>query len=233
MKDLMQKYIQPNLKILLLITILVILLLNHLNTNIVFILSFIATIFIYHKEIMNTFQEIQNTQNPVERIIEDNQRKKKEIQFDEEITTILSKMKRYRKYNTNSYDEGYKYLKMFIFIVHDLERDDIAHPKQYFENAELYLSRSLNNFQSMSISVPEETYNQALKYNKFEASKLGNRIGKLCKRLHKHCYYLLYNLSLRLNKDWEQNPDTYKSEITMNSDNVKSNDTINFNWELY
>ena len=85
----------------------------------------------------------------------------------------------------------------------------------------------------MSISVPEETYNQALKYNKFEASKLGNRIGKLCKRLHKHCYYLLYNLSLRLNKDWEQNPDTYKSEITMNSDNVKSNDNINFNWELY
>ena len=233
MIDLIHTFIQPNLKIIILLSILAIILLKHFDTNIIFILPFIATIFIYHKEIFNTLQKIRKLEKPVERIIEDNKRETKEIVFDSEITQILSKFKKYRKYNKNSYDEGLKYLKMFFFLIHDLERNDIAHPRQYFENAELYLSKTLNNFQSISISVPEETYNQALKYNQFETSKLGNRIGKLCKRLHKHCYYLLYNLSLRLNEDWANKPDTYKSEITMNSDNVKPNEKINFHWELY
>ena len=80
----------------------------------------------------------------------------------------------------------------------DLEKDNISHPKQYFENAELYLSKSLNYFQSISISVPEENFIETLKYNQFNSSKLSNRIGILCKDLHKHCYYLLYNLILGL-----------------------------------
>ena len=122
---------------------------------------------------------------------------------------------------------------MFMFIIHDLERTDIEHPKQYFENAELYLKQSLNNFQSISISVPEEKLIHALKYNKYEPTKLGNKIGKLCKRLHKHCYYLLYNLSLRLNEKWIKNPDIYKNEITYNYKNVEPIGNIDFNWELY
>ena len=95
------------------------------------------------------------------------------------------------------------------------------------------MKNSLNHFQSISISVPEETFNETLKYNKFETTKLGNKIGKLCKRLHKHCYYLLYNLSLRLNEIWENEPDIYMSQITMNTDNVEPNSNINTNYEMY
>ena len=227
------RIIQPNIKILLLVSFVVILMFQYLDTNIILVLSFILTIFVYHKEIMNTFGEIQKSEKRVERVIEDNKRKKKEIHFDEEINTIVLKLKKYRKYNINAYEDGYKYLKMFMFILHDLEKTNIAHPKQYFENAELYLKKTLNHFQSISISVPEETFNESLKYNQFEPSKLGKRIGKLCKRLHKHCYYLLFNLSLRLNKLWEDNPDIYQSQITMNVGDIQANDKINYHMDLY
>ena len=227
------RIIQPNIKILLLVSFVVILMFQYLDTNIILVLSFIITIFVYHKEIMNTFGEIQKSEKRVERVIEDNKRKKKEIHFDEEINTIVLKLKKYRKYNINAYEDGYKYLKMFMFILHDLEKTNIAHPKQYFENAELYLKKTLNHFQSISISVPEETFNESLKYNQFEPSKLGKRIGKLCKRLHKHCYYLLFNLSLRLNKLWEDNPDIYQSQITMNVGDIQANDKINYHMDLY
>ena len=207
--------------------------LKYLDTNVVLILSFIINIFIFHKQILGTFQEIQKSEKRTERVIEDNKREKKEIHFDDEMNKIILRLRKYRKYNTNAYDDGYRYIKMFMFIIHDLEKDDISHPRQYFENAQLYLKQALNNFQSMSISVPEETFNQSLKYNKFEPTKLGNRIGKLCKRLYKHGYYLLYNLSLRLNESFLKEPNMYRAEITLNSDNVDAVDQIDVKWDLY
>ena len=231
--SIIHKLIQPNIKTLIIISLVFILMLKYLDTNVVLILSFIMNIFIFHKEILNTFRDIQTSETRNERIIEDNKRIKKEIHFDEEINKIILKFRKYRKYNSNAYDDGYKYIKMFMFIIHDLEKDDIAHPKQYFENAQLYLKQSLNNFQSISISVPEENFNQSLKYNKFEPTKLGNRIGKLCKRLHKHCYYLLYNLSLRMNEGFLKEPNVYKTLITMNAGNIEPVNKIDFKWELY
>ena len=227
------RIIQPNVKTLILLAIILILMLRYLDTNVVLILSFIINIFIFHKEILNTFEEINKSENKTERVIEDNKRRKKEIHFDDELNRILSKLRKYRKYNKTAYDEGYKNIKMFIFIIHDLERNDISHPKQYFENGQFYLKTAINNFQSISISVPEENFNEALKYNKFESTKLGNRIGKLCKRLHKHGYYLLYNLSLRLNESFLENPDIYGKEITLNSENVEPVNKIEYNWDLY
>lgn len=231
--SIIHKLIQPNIKMLILISLIFILMLKYFNTNVVLILSFIMNIFIFHKEILNTFQEIQKSETRTERIIENNKREKKEIHFDDNINKIILKLRKYRRYNINAYDEGYKYIKMFMFIIHDLEKDDISHPKQYFENAQLYLKQSLNNFQSMSISVPEENLNQALKYNKFEPTKIGNRIGELCKRLHKHCYYLLYNLSLRMNEGFFKEPNIYKTPITLNSGNIEPIGNIDFKWELY
>lgn len=225
--------IRPNIKLIILIFILIVLLFQYLDTNIILILSFLLTCFLYHKEIFNILNTIHKEENKNETIIEDNRRFKKEIHFDQEITQIIQKLQKYRKYNTNAYDDGYKQLKMFMFMIHDLERIDISHPKQYFENAEVYLKNTLNNFQSISISVPEENFNQALKYGKYKTTKLGNKIGKLCKKLHKHCYYLLFNLSLRLNEKWKEKPDIYMSEITMNYGNIMPNDVNNHNNNLY
>ena len=227
------KLVQPNIKILLVIVLVIILLFKNVDINFILIIGFILNIFINYKEIITIFEDITKSETKTERVIEDNKRKKKEIHLDEEINNIILKLRKYRKYNINAYEEGYKNIKMFMFMIHDLEKTEIAHPKQYFENAELYLKQSLNHFQSISISVPEENLNQALKYNKFEPTKLGNRVGKLCKRLHKHCYYLLYNLSLRLNESWIKEPNIYKDQIAFNYQNVEPVHKLDFNWELY
>jgi len=228
------RLIQPNVKVLLLISVIFILLIQYTNIKTLLACILIIIVFLFHKEIYDVFTDIKKEEVIVERVIEDNKRKKKEIFFDDELAKIIKKLHKYRKYNTNAYDDGYNHIKMFINHIHDLEKDNMAHPKQYFENAQYHLSKSLNNFQSITISVPEETYNDALKTGNFEGTKLGNKIGKLCKRLHKHCYYLLYNLSLRFNEDWIKDPSIHKGEITLNYENVSENDnSFNFHWDLY
>lgn len=225
--------VQPNIKIIILIIIIFILLLKNFDINIIFILGFLLNIFLYHKEIIKILNDLIKSKNKYEKIIEDNQRQKKDITFDTEITKIMDKLKKYSKYNKNSYEEGYNHMKNFMIIIHDLERSDIGHPRQYFENAEFHLKKSLNSFQSISFSVPEENFIKSLKYNKYEQTKLGNKIGKLCKRLHKHCHYLLYNLSLRFNEDWSNKPDIYKTEINYNYENVEPNEYDYEKWNLY
>ena len=201
----LERIIQPNIKFIGIVIVILILAMKHLETNVLTIIFIILFIFINHKEIQNTFTEIKDGERKIERVIEDNHRMKREIHFSEDLNKYLHKLRKYRKYNPQSYDEGYKYIKMFMYIIHDLEKDNIAHPRQYFENAQMYLKKSLNYFQSLTISVPEEKYIHSLKYNKFEQTKLSNRIGKLCKKLHQHCYYLLYNLSMRFNEDFFEN----------------------------
>ena len=233
MINILETVVQPNIKMILILVVLIILATQHLETNTIIIFSILIYIFIYYRQIKETFVEIKEGEKKIERIVEDNHRVKREIHFSEELDKYLHKLRKYRKYNPQSYDEGYKYIKMFMYTVHDLEKDDIAHPKQYFENAQLYLKKSLNLFQSITVSVPEEKYIHSLKYNKFETTKLGNRVGKLCKKIHKHCYYLLYNLSLRFNEDFFETPDIYKTEINLNADQVEESNTFTEKWELY
>jgi len=233
MINFLKTIIQPNLKFLLIVMGIFILGAQYLETNVIFIISIVLFVFVNHKQILNTLTEIKKEEKTIERIIEDNHRVKKEIHFSEDLNKYLHKIRKFRKYNPQSYDEGYNYMKMFMYTIHDLEKDDIAHPKQYFENAQLYLKKSLNLFQAITLSVPEEKLIHALKYNKFEQTKLSNRIGKLCKKIYKHCYYLLYNLSLRFNEDFFEKPDIYKTEINLNADNVEESNTFTEKYELY
>ena len=232
-KNMISTIIQPNLKFLMIIIVIILLASQYLDTNIIYIVSILIFTLVNYKSIMGTIDDIKKGESKVERVIEDNKRVTKEIHFSDELNKSLLRLRKFRKYNPQSYDEGYNYMKMFMHTIHDLERDDISHPKQYFENAQIYLKKSLNLFQAISLSVPEEKMIQALKYNKFEANKLSNRIGKTCKKLYKHCYYLLYNLSLRFNEDFFEKPDIYKTEINLNTDSVEESNTFDFHHELY
>ena len=225
--------VQPNIKFLLIFSVILVLATRYLETNVIFIISILLFVFVNYKSILNTFDDIKDKESKIERVIENNHRVKHEIHFSEELDKYLHKMRKFRKYNPQSYDLGYDYIKMFMYTIHDLEKDNISHPKQYFENAQLYLKKSLNLFQAITLSVPEEKYIHALKYNRFEANKLSNRIGQLCKKIYKHCYYLLYNLSLRFNEDFFNKPDIYKTEINLNADVVEESNTFDHSHELY
>tara|TARA_B100000035_G_C20912896_1_gene514815 strand:- start:177 stop:896 length:720 start_codon:yes stop_codon:yes gene_type:complete len=233
LEDIITTIIQPNLKFLTIIIVIILLASQYLDTNIIFMISILFFIIVNYKSILETFDDIKSKSTKVDRIIEDNHRTRREIHFSDELDKYLHKLRRFRKYNPNSYDEGYNYIKMFMYTVHDLEKDDISHPKQYFENCQLYLKKSLNLFQSIGLSVPEEKYIHALKYNKFESNKLSKRIGKLCKKIYKHCYYILYNLSLRFNEDFFEKPDIYKCEINLNADVVEESNTFDHTHELF
>ena len=233
LQNIISTIIQPNINFLLIILVIILLISQYLDTNIIFMISILFFILVNYKSILGTIDDIKSKSTKVERIIEDNKRTKREIHFSDELNKYLHKLRIFRKYNPNSYDEGYNYIKMFMHTIHDLESDDISHPKQYFENAQLYLKKSLNLFQSISLSVPEEKYIHALKYNKFESNKLSNKIGKLCKKIHKHCYYILYNLSLRFNEDFFSKPDIYKTEINLNADVVEESNTFDHTHELF
>ena len=233
LKDILNTIIQPNLKFIMILIIILLLVAQYLDTNTIFMISILFFILVNYKSIIGTIDDIKRKESRVERVIEDNHRTKREIHFSDELDKYLHKMRKFRKYNPQSYDSGYNYMKMFMYTIHDLEKDDISHPKQYFENAQLYLKKSLNLFQSIGLSVPEEKMIHALKYNKFEANKLSNRIGKLCKKIYKHCYYILYNLSLRFNEDFFEKPDIYKCEIELNTDSVEESNTFNEFYELF
>ena len=232
-KGIISTIIQPNIKFLLIIIVIIFLVSQHLDTNIIFMISILLFVIVNYKSILGSINDIKKGESKKERVIEDNHRTKREIHFSDELNKYLHKMRKYRKYNPNSYDEGYNYIKMFMHTIHDLERDDISHPRQYFENAQLYLKKSLNLFQSIGLSVPEEKFIHALKYNNYEENKLSKRIGILCKNIYKHCFYILYNLSMRFNEDFFKKPDIYKTEIELNTGLVEESNTFDHSHELF
>ena len=204
---------QPDIKTFVFIVPIIVLCLKYFDSKLLFIFFIVCFLFIYSETIEAKLMNMTN--KPSEKIIENNKRVKKAIDFNSTISDLLHSLKRYKKYNPSAYNEGYKTFKNFMFTINDLEKDDISHPRQYFENAYSYLQESINLFQSISISVPEESYIHTLKYDKTKPNKLSNEIGKLCKELYIECYYLLYNLSLRHNQDWLKDPDYFKNEIQM------------------
>jgi|TARA_R110002072_G_scaffold229044_6_gene386275 hypothetical protein len=151
----------------------------------------------------------QSNQN----IIENNRRRKEQINFHSSIQPIVDELSHYKKYNPSSYKDGLKNIQLFSLLLSDLEKDKIYHWTQYFENAKYYLTKSVNNFQSIGISVPEENYNDILKYNDTKPSKIQSTLGDLCKQLYLHGNHLLMNISHKLNKKLEDNIDMYHGPI--------------------
>ena len=226
-----KNYLYDNHVILLIFAIIFFISFYYVSEKIVLLMILFSMLFYFKNDFIDDIEKHSPQSN--QNIIENNRRRKEQINFHSSIQPIVDELSHYKKYNPSSYKDGLKNIQLFSLLLSDLEKDKIYHWTQYFENAKYYLTKSVNNFQSIGISVPEENLNQALKYNKFEPTKLGNRVGKLCKRLNKHCYYLLYNLSLRLNESWIKDPDIYKDQIAINYQNVEPLNHIDFNWSLY
>jgi hypothetical protein len=134
--------------------------------------------------------------------------------MDPNISTIMKKLRNYRRYNKVSYDQGYTFIRRFMLSVREIE-SGILRPRQTYENAELFLKTAMNHLHSIIISIPERSINQQLHRSSRESPPPLNldKVGHLCRELDVYCTRRLYNLSLLLNQDWAQQPDIYKNEI--------------------
>ena len=62
----------------------------------------------------------------------------------------------------------------------------------------------------------ERKYLDGMEYGDFENTKELKRGSKIVKQLYLEGYNILYNLSLRLNKRWEKEPNIHNKEIILN-----------------
>lgn len=208
------------------IVIIAVSLLNLFDNKILMSLSLII-IFIVNFE---TLKNSGDTRKYIKQDIKKNEISD-DLYYNENIHLLLVKLKKYKKYNKISYKDGVKYMRKFIKTIHILEHDNIYNYNQYFENAMLYLKDSINQFQSITISLPERSFKNAIKYGDFESTKKINELGTLCKELYNECYNILLNMSIEFNEKWNEKPNIYTKEIDMNTfrtEKYNPNDQVNY-----
>ena len=190
-----------------------------------FLLLYIMLNYDQLKVLGNTTEEIKTS-------IKEN-RLGDDMYYNEKIREYLKQIHKYKRFNKKSYEQGIVYMRKYFRNVSSLERIDIEHPKHSFEDAKYYLDQAINHFQMITTSLPESTFNTALKYNDFSNETKSVKLGKICKALHQECYFILWNLSIKLNETTWKNPDVYKDEIRFNSDHVFDYDSSKKSWDLY
>ena len=157
-----------------------------------------------------------------------------DMYYNTNIKSLLSQLGSFKRYNRTSYGQGVKYMRKFFKNIKMLEKEYLENYNPYFEDALIYLKTSINHFQSISVSFPERNMKDGIKYGDFEPTKKTNYLGYVCKELYNECYYLLTNISIKLNEKWAKNPTIYTKEIDMNPDRVENyNKYDEINWSLY
>lgn len=201
------------------ILIIFIFLIGFLDTKYIVALGIVLFIFLNMNEIK-------------EKVIQGRELNHEHFFYNDKIHDIVEQLRNYRKYNINAYNKGSKYLKKFFKLVYNIERVEMIHVRQSFENAEYYLNRAINTYQSMTISVKEKSYEEHLK---FPDDLRSEKIGKICKELYKECFLLLWNLSKKIdekNKD-KEHLDRYKTYFNYDTSITESYDKYKNNNELY
>jgi len=143
-------------------------------------------------------------------------KKSNDINYNNKIEKLLLELKNYEKISPYKYNKGIQLWKSFINEINNLEDDKLYNYNQHFENAEYYLKQSVNTFMSFGVESEERKYIHAVKFNDFEDTKELNRVSRISRELHEEGYNILYNLSLRLNKRWKENPNIHNKEIVLN-----------------
>ena len=185
------------------------------------LIIFFILFYLYNEYILKRNGQNKNENKENEK--KDGNKKKKEkklIQYNDKLSSYFKKLKKYKKVDPKTYEEGMFYWKKFIKNLSNFD-DGLYQMNQYFENTELYLKKSINIFQSLSISIPERSYIDGLNQGDFTSIKNTMIISNLIQKIYKEGYLLLFNLSLKLNKKWEENPHINNKEIVL--------DPISFN----
>jgi hypothetical protein len=178
--------------------------LNYLDVNKTVAMIFIILFFVYYDKV------IKNTNKFFFK------RKGRDENYNNRIEELLNSFKEYKHLSPYRYNEGYNMWKEFIHLLNKLESEDLYNYNQYFDNAHFYLKKSCNIFMGMTTESKERKYIDGMEYGDFENSKELKRISGIIRELYNEGHSLLYNLSLRLNKNWEEDPNIHNKEIVFN-----------------
>ena len=169
---------------------------------------------------------------PIKKKLNDYIPKSKPLDYTPKITEILKKLKKYKKKSRNQYLKGLYYWNQFIKNIHILENDNLQNYNQYFDKAFDSLKASVNSLQSIASQIPERKLIDGLKYNDFTNAKHTKSISELSKGLYGEGYKILYNLSLRLNKKWIENPNINNKQIILDYPLPFDNDMKDFDFYI-
>ena len=178
--------------------------LNYLDVNKTVTMIFIILFFVYYDKVIKNTNKIFF------------KRKGRDENYNNRIEELLNSFKEYKHLSPYRYNEGYNMWKEFIHLLNKLESEDLYNYNQYFDNAHFYLKKSCNIFMGMTTESKERKYIDGMEYGDFENSKELKRISGIIRELYNEGYILLYNLSLRLNKNWEEDPNIHNKEIVFN-----------------
>jgi len=153
------------------------------------------------------------------------------LNYNNKIETILQSLKMYKKDNPVEYRQSMYYWTYFIKEIEILEKNNIYNYNQHFDKAFLYLQKSVNSFQSIGPSLSERKYLEALQYNDFISNKNMKELTHKTEQLYKEGYSLLYNLSIRFNKEWKKNPHVFNKQIVL--EYPLPNDTFTKDYDFY
>lgn len=152
--------------------------------------------------------------------------------YNSNVENILKKLEKYKKNHHTQYDKGIYYWKKFIKTLKILENDKLENYNQYFDRGFDYLKESVNQFNSISISVKERSLIDGIKFNDFTPTKRMNEVSSLSKKLYHEGYLLLYNLSLDLNKRYFKNPNINNKQIILDHP-LAHNENISSSFDFF
>ena len=226
----LKNYIYENQFLLILLAALFFISVYFMSEKMILLLILIFMFYFTYNHIQNDITEYKGSTHQSS-IIENNIRYNENVKIHSKLKPIINELYKFKKYNPSSYKNGYKNIKMFSLLISDIEKDNIYYWRQYVENAENYLLKSVNDFQSISISVPEEKYSDILKYNNKTPNKIQNHIGELCKKIYLNGSYLIINLSEKLNKNLDDKLDRFHNPIHI--DFIKESNSYQNAYDLY
>lgn len=177
----------------------------YLEVNKIAVMIFILLFFVYYEKV------IENTKTFFLK------KRDKNENYNNHIEELLYGIKDLKNIYPYKYSEGYSRWIKFIETINKLESEELYNYSQYFENAHLYLKDACNIFMGITTGLKERKYIEGMEYGDFENNKELKRNTTIIKELYNEGYNLLYNLSLRLNKKWEEGPNIHNKEIIFNS----------------
>jgi len=177
----------------------------YLDINKIAVMIFILLFFVFYNQV------IKNTKSFFFK------KRERDENYNNKIEELLYGLNDFEKLSPYKYYEGYNIWKKFIKTITKLESENLYNYNQYFENANTYLKDSCNIFMGIMVGSKERKYIDGMEYGDFESSKDLKKGSSIVKELYKEGHSLLYNISLRLNKKWEDNPNIHNKEIIFNS----------------